>query len=62
MALIKDNHIIENKSIQEIVKKVRNKYPKKLIEVEIKTLEQIEDAVQSNTDIILLDNFNHRRN
>ena len=57
MALIKDNHLIQGTSIQKLVQKIRTKYPKKIIEVEIQTLKQIEDAVQSNVDIILLDNF-----
>lgn len=58
MAMIKDNHIKAAKSISEAVRKIRQKYPHKRIEVEIESIHQIEEAILSKIDILLLDNMN----
>ncbi|MDY6934599.1 MAG: carboxylating nicotinate-nucleotide diphosphorylase [Spirochaetota bacterium] len=59
MVMIKDNHIKAAGSIQEAVNRVRaahgNKYK---IEVESKTLMEVEEAVESGVDVIMLDNMN----
>ena len=57
MALIKDNHIALSGSISNAVKKVREKFPHRKLELEIDTLNQLEEAIISKPDIILLDNF-----
>ena len=56
-ALIKDNHITATGSISNAVKDVRNKFPNLSIEVEIDRLDQMEEAIASKVDLILLDNM-----
>ncbi|EPG76283.1 nicotinate-nucleotide diphosphorylase (carboxylating) [Leptospira fainei serovar Hurstbridge str. BUT 6] len=58
MAMIKDNHLalFEHASIP--VKRIRDRYPGRLVELEIDSLSQLEDALQANPDVLLLDNFN----
>ncbi|MBX2976338.1 MAG: carboxylating nicotinate-nucleotide diphosphorylase [Ignavibacteriaceae bacterium] len=61
MFLIKDNHISVAGSITSAVKKcieykINNKLATK-IEVEVSSINQIEEAISSGADIIMLDNF-----
>ena len=60
MVLIKDNHLkIGNKNIKELVQSVRGKIPKNVkIEIEAENLPQVKEALQSEVDIIMLDNMN----
>ena len=60
--LIKDNHIsAANKqgiSIKELVEKSRNNSPKNLkIEIEVDSLDLLTEVVETNVDIIMLDNM-----
>jgi nicotinate-nucleotide pyrophosphorylase (carboxylating) len=58
MALIKDNHIAAVGSITEAVHRVRIGDDRgRLIEVEVTTLEQLEEALTQPVDRILLDNM-----
>ena len=57
-ALIKDNHIVAAGGIKEAVEAVRAKYPNLPIEVEVDTLEQLAEIVDSAADLVLLDNMN----
>lgn len=57
LAMIKDNHIRLAGSITEAVKRVRRKYPKARIEVETANLKQVDEALASKADIIMLDNM-----
>jgi len=57
-ALIKDNHIVAAGGIKEAVEAVRVKYPDLPIEVEVDTLEQLAEIVDSAADLVLLDNMN----
>ena len=57
-ALIKDNHIVAAGGIKEAVEAVRAKYPDLPIEVEVDTLEQLTEIVDSAADLVLLDNMN----
>jgi nicotinate-nucleotide pyrophosphorylase (carboxylating) len=60
--LIKDNHIEAAGSISNAVNEVRQKISKdKKIEVEAKTLEEVEEALKNNVDIIMLDNMDIER-
>lgn len=67
--LIKDNHlkIVRSlefgvRSLQEIVKDIREKIPKGMkIEVEAKNLREVREALKARVDIIMLDNMNTRR-
>ncbi|EQA44930.1 nicotinate-nucleotide diphosphorylase (carboxylating) [Leptospira broomii serovar Hurstbridge str. 5399] len=57
MAMIKDNHLalFEHASIP--VKRIRDRYPGRLVELEIDSLSQLEDALQASPDVLMLDNF-----
>ena len=58
MVLIKDNHIAAVGSITETVERVRANDPRgRPIEVEVTTLEQLEEALALPIDRILLDNM-----
>ena len=57
-AMIKDNHIKAAGSITEAVKVLRSYVSHMIkIEVECETLDQVDEAVASNVDVILLDNM-----
>ncbi|MBN2504324.1 MAG: carboxylating nicotinate-nucleotide diphosphorylase [Bacilli bacterium] len=59
MVMLKDNHIKAVGSISEAVAKVRAKHGKKYkIEVEVETLEMFVEALETDCDIIMLDNMN----
>jgi len=55
--LIKENHIAACGGIDKAVHAARTLAPNKLIEVETETLEELEQALRSGADIIMLDNF-----
>lgn len=55
--LIKDNHIFAAGDIKSAAKAFKKNYPKKNLEVEIDNLSQLTDAISSDADIIMLDNF-----
>jgi len=56
--LIKDNHIDAAGSITEAVKKAKENIPSTVkIEVEIRNLHELKEAVKAGTDIVMLDNF-----
>ncbi|MFP3896257.1 MAG: carboxylating nicotinate-nucleotide diphosphorylase [Anaerolineales bacterium] len=59
MVLIKDNHILAAGSITEAVERVRGDVGDDLpIEVEVKSLEQLWEALASKVDRVMLDNMN----
>jgi nicotinate-nucleotide pyrophosphorylase (carboxylating) len=63
MVLIKDNHLAALKHespnpIAAAVQRARAGYPTLKIEVEVDTLEQVEQAVAAGADLVLLDNMN----
>ena len=62
MILIKDNHIAMTGSVEEAVKKVREKasFTKK-IEVEVETVEDALAAAKAEVDVIMLDNFSPKQ-
>lgn len=58
--LIKENHIMAAGSIAKAVQSARNHSPHTLkIEVEIETLEELQEALDAGADILLLDNMNN---
>ena len=56
-ALLKDNHIAAAGSIAEAVRSIRERFPEIEIEVEVDSLEQLEEALQASVSLILLDNM-----
>lgn len=58
MVLIKDNHIAACGGIKQAVKSVRQcDKQNRLIEVEVKNLEELQEAIEAKVDRILLDNM-----
>jgi nicotinate-nucleotide pyrophosphorylase len=56
--MIKDNHIQAVGNIKEAVAMARKKVPHTVkIEVEVETMEQLQEALEAKADIILLDNM-----
>ncbi|MBP1761754.1 MAG: nicotinate-nucleotide pyrophosphorylase (carboxylating) [Firmicutes bacterium] len=56
--MIKDNHIIAAGGIKQAVAMARGKVPHTLkIEVEVENLDQLQEALEAGTDIIMLDNM-----
>ena len=56
-ALIKDNHIVAAGGVLKAFDLVRAQYPGKEIEVEVDTLQQLDEVLPGNPDLILLDNM-----
>ncbi|RLB10693.1 MAG: carboxylating nicotinate-nucleotide diphosphorylase, partial [Deltaproteobacteria bacterium] len=56
--LIKDNHISAAGSVGEAIKLVKGSVPHTLkIEVEVETLDELKEAIDSGADAVLLDNM-----
>jgi nicotinate-nucleotide pyrophosphorylase (carboxylating) len=58
MLLVKDNHIEAAGSITDAVARARKAYPDLPVEVEVKDLEELEEALLVGVDRIMLDNMN----
>ncbi|MDR1418539.1 MAG: carboxylating nicotinate-nucleotide diphosphorylase [Endomicrobium sp.] len=56
MALIKDNHLKLTKDLTTKVKNFREKYKKIPVEIECETIQDVIQALDTNADIIMLDN------
>lgn len=55
--LIKENHISACGSINAAVKQARSNHPSKPIEVEVENFTELDEALSSGANIIMLDNF-----
>lgn len=55
--LIKENHIIASGSVRQAVEKAFWLHPDVPVEVEVESLDELEDALKAGADIIMLDNF-----
>ncbi|MGB9715656.1 MAG: carboxylating nicotinate-nucleotide diphosphorylase [Thermodesulfovibrionales bacterium] len=55
--LIKDNHIKTSGSVKEAVSKAKRGHHLFKIEVEVKNLKELEEAIEAGADIIMLDNM-----
>ena len=56
-ALIKDNHIMAAGSITAAFNATKKMFPDKSIEIEVDSIDQLNEAVKSKPDLILLDNM-----
>ena len=56
-ALVKDNHIVAAGGVLKAFELVRSKYSSALIEVEVDTLNQLQEVLVGKPDLILLDNM-----
>lgn len=57
MALIKENHITAAGSINRAVQKIREAFPNRSIEVEVRNMDELEQALGEPVDRIMLDNW-----
>lgn len=55
--LIKENHIIASGSVRNAVEKAFWLHPDVPVEVEVESLDELDDALKAGADIIMLDNF-----
>ncbi|WP_431686311.1 carboxylating nicotinate-nucleotide diphosphorylase [Hahella sp. NBU794] len=55
--LIKENHIMACGSIQNAIEEAHRIAPGKPVEVEVETMEQLQEALSAGADIVMLDNF-----
>ena len=56
-ALIKDNHVVAAGGVAEAFAAVRREFPGIRVEVEVDTLEQLDEALAVGADLIMIDNF-----
>ena len=56
--LIKENHIISCGGIAEAIRLAKEKHTDLEIEVEVESLEELDEAIRAGADIALIDNFN----
>ncbi len=56
--LIKDNHIASAGSIATVVAAARCDNPDLAVEVEVKNLTELDEALTAGADVVMLDNFN----
>jgi len=55
--LIKENHIAACGGINKAIATAKKNHPNKTVEVEVESLNELEQAVNAGADIIMLDNF-----
>lgn len=56
-ALVKDNHVVAAGGVAEAFEAVRRQFPGVPVEVEVDSLEQLEEVLAAGADLVLLDNF-----
>jgi len=59
--LIKENHITTAGSVSQAVSQAKQQYPTIKLEIEVENEEQLKEALNTQTDVILLDNFSLSR-
>lgn len=55
--LIKENHIAAAGSIPKAIHAARQLHADRMVEIEVESLAQLEEALAANADIVMLDNF-----
>lgn len=56
-ALVKDNHVEAAGGVEQAFTAVRAAYPEIPVEVEVDTLDQLDEVLAAGADLVLLDNF-----
>jgi nicotinate-nucleotide pyrophosphorylase (carboxylating) len=56
-ALIKDNHVVAAGGVAEAYELIKKRFPQLPVEVEVDSLDQLEQALTVGADLVLLDNF-----
>ena len=55
--LIKENHIKAYGSIRAVIEAARQAHPTRLLEIEVESLDELQEALDARPDRVLLDNF-----
>jgi nicotinate-nucleotide pyrophosphorylase (carboxylating) len=58
--LIKENHIAAAGSIEAAVRAARHSAPGLTVEVEVESLQELDQAIGAGADVVMLDNFDER--
>lgn len=56
-ALVKDNHVVAAGGVAEAFAAVRERFPGVPVEVEVDSLEQLQEVLDAGADLVLLDNY-----
>lgn len=56
-ALVKDNHVVAAGGVAAAFEAVRRQFPGVPVEVEVDSLDQLEEVLTAGADLVLLDNF-----
>jgi nicotinate-nucleotide pyrophosphorylase (carboxylating) len=56
-ALVKDNHVISAGGVAAAFARVREAFPGVPVEVEVDSLDQLDEVLEAGADLVLLDNF-----
>lgn len=56
-ALVKDNHVLAAGGVAEAFRLVRSTFPGLPVEVEVDSLDQLDEVLNAGADLVLLDNF-----
>ena len=56
-ALVKDNHVVAAGGVARAFDAVRTRFPGIIVEVEVDSLEQLDEVLAAGADLVLLDNF-----
>lgn len=56
-ALIKDNHVVAAGGVTAAFEAVRREFPGIRVEVEVDTLDQLDEALAAGVDLVMIDNF-----
>lgn len=56
-ALVKDNHVLAAGGVAEAFNLVRKNFPGVPVEVEVDSIQQLDDVLEAGADLVLLDNF-----
>lgn len=57
--LIKENHIAACGGINKAIAQAKSNHPDKQVEVEVESIDELNQALNAQADIIMLDNFTH---
>ena len=58
--LIKENHILACGGIVQAIRSARDIDNDKVLEIEVENIEQLNEALESGADVIMLDNFSYK--
>jgi nicotinate-nucleotide pyrophosphorylase (carboxylating) len=56
-ALVKDNHVLAAGGVAQAFNLVRKNFPGVPVEVEVDSIQQLDDVLEAGADLVLLDNF-----